>query len=190
MLVGQIRFGLAVTSHRPKRFGAIGTCDGRRSSRVTICDRPNARMRCRASAVRPNRGHTDGFRPAGRRASCATRITHDGLAHPEWTTQPAGKADQRGCGVGRGALILVEPAQWTRSKPVTLLTSLKFVAAGWFKWPRKSEVFRGPETGGRTWARTKDPLIKSQLLYQLSYASIDRGRSVSEEPPRDREARL
>ena len=28
--------------------------------------------------------------------------------------------------------------------------------------------------GGRTWARTKDPLIKSQLLYQLSYASIDR----------------
>jgi hypothetical protein len=26
--------------------------------------------------------------------------------------------------------------------------------------------------GGRTWARTKDPLIKSQLLYQLSYASI------------------
>ncbi|VXC33794.1 hypothetical protein SPHINGO8AM_120023 [Sphingomonas sp. 8AM] len=46
------------------------------------------------------------------------------------------------------------------------------------------------ETGGRTWARTKDPLIKSQLLYQLSYASSDRGRSVSEEPPRDREARL
>ena len=28
------------------------------------------------------------------------------------------------------------------------------------------------ESGGRTWARTKDPLIKSQLLYQLSYASI------------------
>jgi hypothetical protein len=27
------------------------------------------------------------------------------------------------------------------------------------------------EFGGRTWARTKDPLIKSQLLYQLSYAS-------------------
>ena len=26
--------------------------------------------------------------------------------------------------------------------------------------------------GGRTWARTKDPLIKSQLLYQLSYASM------------------
>jgi hypothetical protein len=25
--------------------------------------------------------------------------------------------------------------------------------------------------GGHTWARTKDPLIKSQLLYQLSYAS-------------------
>ena len=29
--------------------------------------------------------------------------------------------------------------------------------------------------GGRTWARTKDPLIKSQLLYQLSYASIPGG---------------
>ena len=28
--------------------------------------------------------------------------------------------------------------------------------------------------GGRTWARTKDPLIKSQLLYQLSYASVSR----------------
>ena len=28
------------------------------------------------------------------------------------------------------------------------------------------------EYGGRTWARTKDPLIKSQLLYQLSYASV------------------
>ena len=28
--------------------------------------------------------------------------------------------------------------------------------------------------GGRTWARTKDPLIKSQLLYQLSYASESR----------------
>ena len=27
------------------------------------------------------------------------------------------------------------------------------------------------KNGGRTWARTKDPLIKSQLLYQLSYAS-------------------
>ena len=31
--------------------------------------------------------------------------------------------------------------------------------------------------GGRTWARTKDPLIKSQLLYQLSYASIASRRS-------------
>ena len=31
------------------------------------------------------------------------------------------------------------------------------------------------KTGGRTWARTKDPLIKSQLLYQLSYASIRTG---------------
>src|SRR3546814_15014369 len=28
------------------------------------------------------------------------------------------------------------------------------------------------ENGGRTRARTWDPLIKSQLLYQLSYASI------------------
>ncbi len=37
-------------------------------------------------------------------------------------------------------------------------------------------IIRGAvgETGGRTWARTKDPLIKSQLLYQLSYASIGR----------------
>ena len=31
------------------------------------------------------------------------------------------------------------------------------------------------KNGGRTWARTKDPLIKSQLLYQLSYASISGG---------------
>ena len=36
------------------------------------------------------------------------------------------------------------------------------------------------EGGGRTWARTKDPLIKSQLLYQLSYAST---LSVSDFPP-------
>ncbi|VVT32012.1 hypothetical protein SPHINGO391_530053 [Sphingomonas aurantiaca] len=33
-------------------------------------------------------------------------------------------------------------------------------------------LHRFKENGGRTWARTKDPLIKSQLLYQLSYASI------------------
>ncbi|VXC99068.1 hypothetical protein SPHINGOT1_270194 [Sphingomonas sp. T1] len=33
-------------------------------------------------------------------------------------------------------------------------------------------MFSAVENGGRTWARTKDPLIKSQLLYQLSYASI------------------
>ena len=32
-------------------------------------------------------------------------------------------------------------------------------------------IVLGEEGGGRTWARTKDPLIKSQLLYQLSYAS-------------------
>ena len=42
--------------------------------------------------------------------------------------------------------------------------------------------------GGRTWARTKDPLIKSQLLYQLSYASMT-GCPGSEEPFRDREWR-
>jgi hypothetical protein len=29
-----------------------------------------------------------------------------------------------------------------------------------------------PSNGGRTRARTWDPLIKSQLLYQLSYAPI------------------
>ena len=50
------------------------------------------------------------------------------------------------------------------------------------------------ENGGRTWARTKDPLIKSQLLYQLSYASTSRenidqkkgfrlrGRAISSAP--------
>ncbi len=37
---------------------------------------------------------------------------------------------------------------------------------------RNDQVFRGIWLGGRTWVRTKDPLIKSQLLYQLSYASI------------------
>lgn len=40
------------------------------------------------------------------------------------------------------------------------------------------------EGGGRTWARTKDPLIKSQLLYQLSYASIP---AVGGEAAPDRE---
>jgi hypothetical protein len=30
--------------------------------------------------------------------------------------------------------------------------------------------FSGPSSGGRTRTRTLDPLIKSQLLYQLSYA--------------------
>ena len=34
------------------------------------------------------------------------------------------------------------------------------------------QLFSFGKYGGRTWARTKDPLIKSQLLYQLSYASI------------------
>ena len=35
----------------------------------------------------------------------------------------------------------------------------------------KPQIYK-EENGGRTWARTKDPLIKSQLLYQLSYASM------------------
>ena len=36
-----------------------------------------------------------------------------------------------------------------------------------------AQTMDSPEDfGGRTWARTKDPLIKSQLLYQLSYASV------------------
>ena len=34
------------------------------------------------------------------------------------------------------------------------------------------------ENGGRTWARTKDPLIKSQLLCQLSYASVSAGGAM------------
>ena len=45
--------------------------------------------------------------------------------------------------------------------------------------------------GGRTRARTWDPLIKSQLLYQLSYApgtgvqeSLRKSRSFSKAPPR------
>ena len=33
--------------------------------------------------------------------------------------------------------------------------------------------FRLREIGGRTWTRTTDPLIKSQLLYQLSYAPAE-----------------
>ena len=37
---------------------------------------------------------------------------------------------------------------------------------------RQNVMFLREEGGGRTWARTKDPLIKSQLLYQLSYASM------------------
>ena len=40
------------------------------------------------------------------------------------------------------------------------------------------------EGGGRTWARTKDPLIKSQLLYQLSYASDAGLRHGGEPSPR------
>src|SRR5687768_18433173 len=34
------------------------------------------------------------------------------------------------------------------------------------------EDVRSIKNGGRTRARTWDPLIKSQLLYQLSYASV------------------
>ena len=37
---------------------------------------------------------------------------------------------------------------------------------------QKRAIISAMESGGRTWARTKDPLIKSQLLYQLSYASM------------------
>ena len=63
----------------------------------------------------------------------------------------------------------------------------------------------GKGGGGRTWARTKDPLIKSQLLYQLSYASTyptvgcwlpvvearpSRGPSRSHLPPCGRIAQL
>jgi hypothetical protein len=36
--------------------------------------------------------------------------------------------------------------------------------------------------GGRTRARTLDPLIKSQLLYQLSYAPIETGAGPRERP--------
>src|SRR5687768_28974 len=39
------------------------------------------------------------------------------------------------------------------------------------------EDVRAEENGGRTRARTWDPLIKSQLLYQLSYASAPVGQS-------------
>src|SRR6516165_9032199 len=41
-----------------------------------------------------------------------------------------------------------------------------------FYWPelKKPLFYSGLSFGGRTRARTWDPLIKSQLLYQLSYA--------------------
>ena len=42
--------------------------------------------------------------------------------------------------------------------------------------PARKIINNKGEFGGRTWARTKDPLIKSQLLYQLSYASVLGGR--------------
>ena len=38
----------------------------------------------------------------------------------------------------------------------------------------------GMMSGGRTRARTCDPLIKSQLLYQLSYAPISKKNSYLE----------
>ncbi len=37
--------------------------------------------------------------------------------------------------------------------------------------------------GGRTRARTWDPLIKSQLLYQLSYAPTKEGRDIAKPNP-------
>src|SRR5258708_10357719 len=40
----------------------------------------------------------------------------------------------------------------------------------WMKKPRKSGASVSSGHGGRSRARTYDPLIKSQLLYQLSYA--------------------
>ena len=46
--------------------------------------------------------------------------------------------------------------------------SLSWHAAGKAKMAEAG----GGEGGGRTRARTWDPLIKSQLLYQLSYASV------------------
>ncbi|MDB5682705.1 MAG: hypothetical protein JWM75_403 [Sphingomonas bacterium] len=48
------------------------------------------------------------------------------------------------------------------------------------------EMIRSKEYGGRTWARTKDPLIKSQLLYQLSYASMPVGLGGWAVPVADR----
>jgi hypothetical protein len=33
-------------------------------------------------------------------------------------------------------------------------------------------IAKSLKTGGRSWVRTNDPLIKSQLLCQLSYASV------------------
>jgi hypothetical protein len=38
---------------------------------------------------------------------------------------------------------------------------------------KETEVLSRSFDGGRTRARTLDPLIKSQLLYQLSYAPIE-----------------
>ena len=37
--------------------------------------------------------------------------------------------------------------------------------------------------GGRTRTRTLDPLIKSQLLYQLSYAPVGRRETAATEEP-------
>ena len=48
-------------------------------------------------------------------------------------------------------------------------------AAGLFAILKARTLYQNDD-GGHTWARTKDPLIKSQLLYQLSYASIPFGK--------------
>ena len=48
---------------------------------------------------------------------------------------------------------------------------------GFISFPDKCKSLKYQDKfGGHTWARTKDPLIKSQLLYQLSYASIPFGK--------------
>ncbi len=42
---------------------------------------------------------------------------------------------------------------------------------------------RACKNGRSAGARTLDPLIKSQLLYQLSYASIGKGTKANDSPP-------
>ena len=48
-----------------------------------------------------------------------------------------------------------------------------------FRQTYKFLIYINDKYGGRTWARTKDPLIKSQLLYQLSYASMPIGNAAT-----------